>query len=141
MFIFRRRNSLNEAAVEELKSFVARTLEKMLLTKEETLHIIEKYDLVLVFSWDGKYIMGSIYQFSKYSGSVDWPAGSFNASLYKGERNFNNQEDTIEYIDDRLLKGLKRRHLDTFSYLCLLISTFDVEVTSNREYKCTWKEV
>ena len=58
MFIFKRKPPLPEYNMEEFKNFAGKTIEAMLLTKEETIHISEKYNLFLIFSWEGDYIEG-----------------------------------------------------------------------------------
>lgn len=137
MFILKRKPSLSEYDMEELKDFVANTIEVMLLTKEEIIHVLTKYNLVLICSWERGFIEGSIFQLSTFDISKGLSSVT-NVPLYSGRRQFNKNDDSIVYIDDNDLKGLTELNLLAFYCLCELIRTYDVEVVSSKRYMCKW---
>lgn len=138
MFILKRKPSLTVHVMEELKEFVGKTVEVMLLTKEETIHAITKYDLVLIFSWEREYIEGSIFQLSTFDIAKNGLSSLNNTPLYSGKRHFNKKDDAVVYIDDNDLKGLSERNILAFYNICELIRTFEVEVVSSKRYMCKW---
>ena len=136
MFIFKREPVDSTHDLEKLKKFVAETVETMLITREETINISEEYDLALIFSWEGKYIEGSIYQWSTLDISKGGTVASQNTPLYIEKRYINKNEDTVVFIEDERIKKLPIKNLQIFYVVCELIRIFDVEVISNYKYKC-----
>lgn len=139
MFIFKKKPSLAEADIEKLKKFVGNTIEAMLLTKEETLNISERYKLVLVYSWGGDYMEGSIFQWSSFQLSEKGLRSLTKAPLYTAKHYFNKKNNSIEHIDDKEIKAMSHSELLLFNGLCNLIQTFEVEVNSSNHYCCVWK--
>lgn len=138
MFIFKRKPSLSEVDLNTLKKFVAKTIEVMLSTKEETIHVMERDDLVLLFSWESQYIEGSIYRLKGFHLSKTGVSRGFNTPLYSEKHYFNKSIDSIEYIDDNEIKTMSRSQLLVFYSMCELIRTFEIEAKSSNEYICKW---
>lgn len=139
MFIFKRKPSLSETDLENLKKFVGNTIDVMLTTKEETIHVSEKYDLVLIFSWENHYIEGSIFQLSNFQLSKTGLSSLVNTPLYTEKHYFNKKIDSIEYIDDEKIKTMPHSRLLIFYSMCELIRTFEVEANSSNKYQCIWQ--
>lgn len=135
MFIFKKKPALAEVDIEKLKKFVGNTIEAMLLTKEETLNISERYRLVLVYSWGGDHMEGSIFQLPEKG-----LTSLTKAPLYIGKHYFTKKKDTIEYMDDEEIKAMSHSELLIFTGLCKLIRTFEIEVNSSNNYCCIWKK-
>lgn len=138
MFIFKRKPSLSEVDITNLKKFVGKTIEVMLSTKEETIHVMESDDLVLMFSWGSQYIEGSIYQLSSFQLSKTGLSSVINTPLYTEKHYFNKKIDSIEYIDDNEIKSMSRSQLLVFYSMCELIRTFEIEASSCEKYSCRW---
>ncbi|MFD1031458.1 hypothetical protein [Metaplanococcus flavidus] len=138
MFIFRRQPSLPAIELEMLKKFVGKTIEVTLSTREETIHVMEKDDLVLLFSWGSEYIEGSIYQLSSFQLSKTGLSSVINIPLYSEMHYFNKKMDSIEYIDDNKIKIMSRSRLLVFYSMCELIRSFEIEANSSDEYICKW---
>lgn len=138
MFLFKREPVDSKHNLEELKNFVAQTVETMLMTREETINISEKFDLVLIFSWDNGYIEGAIYHWSTFDISKGRTIASQNLPLYIETRLLNTSEDTVVYIDDERIKNLPLNIQQIFYAICELVRIFDVEVSSKNKYKCIW---
>lgn len=139
MFIFKRKPSLSEYDLENLKKFVGKTIEVMLVTKEETIHVSERYGLVLMFSWENRYIEGSIFQLSNFQLSKTGLSSLINTPLYTEKHYFNKKIDSIEYIDDEKIKAMSHSELLVFYGMCELIRTFEIEANSSNEYECIWQ--
>lgn len=140
MFIFKRTPVLPKSELVELKNFVSKTIELMLMSKEETIYTIKKYDLVLAFSWEGDYIEGSIFRLSTFTLSENGSSICGNVPLFVEKRYFHKQDKSIVYIDPEKIKGLTKPNLLAFHGLCELIRIFDVEVISSDQYKVIWKD-
>ncbi|WP_203331968.1 hypothetical protein [Planococcus beigongshangi] len=122
-----------------MKKFVGKTIEVMLATKEETIHVMESDNLVLMFSWSSQYIEGSIYQLSSFQLSKNGLNSVINLPLYTELHYFNKKIDSVEYIDDNKIKKMSRSQLLLFYSMCELIRTFEIEVNSANEYICKWE--
>jgi hypothetical protein len=138
MFIFKRKPTPVYDNLDVFKNFIAQTLESMLETREETIHFMEKYDLLLIFSWENDHIEGSIYQYSKYIKSKEGMGRFHNAPLYTEKRYLDKDDKTVAYIDDNLIRNFTAENLRAFYCICELISIFEIEVTSSNTYKCVW---
>lgn len=138
MFIFKRNLSLNDTELNEIKKFVSITIEEMLTTREETLNIFKQYDLVLICSWEGNYLIMDIYQLSKFTISDRTNIRDQNRPYYSAACSLDHRRDTIVYFDEHREKGLVIKNLLAFYYVCDLMQTLDIEVFSAQEYKCTW---
>lgn len=139
MFIFKRKPSLSKGNLAELKKFIGSTIEFMLLTKEETIHVLEKYDLVLLFSWEGSFIEGNLYKFSTFTLAETGLSSLINEPLYTEIRFFDKSDDEVKYIDDEKIKELSPSNLVAFYNICELIRTVEIEIISPKRYKCFWK--
>jgi len=139
MFIFKRKPSLSEVDIKNLKKFVGKTIEVMLSTKEETIHVMESDDLVLMFSWGSQFIEGSIYQLSSFQLSKTGLSSLINTPLYTEKHYFDRKVDSIEYIDDNEIKTMSRSQLLVFYSMCELIRTFEIETNSSNKYSCKWE--
>ena len=139
MFLFKRKPSLSEYDTKELKNFVGKTIEIMLLTKEETIHVSKKYDLVLLFSWEGEYIEGNLYKLSTFNLAKNGLSSLINTPLYTETRYFEKTDDGIKYIDDEKIKDLSTQNLFAFYTICELITLVEIEVISPKRYMCIWK--
>lgn len=138
MFLFRRNLSLTDSELNEIKEYVGKTIEKMLITKEETLNILKQYDMVLICSWEGDYMVTDIFQLSKFKISDRTDIRSQNTPFYTVARSLNSKKETILYLDEHKEKGLMIKNLQAFYYVCDLLKTLDVDVFSAQEYKCVW---
>lgn len=138
MFIFKRKPSLSEVDLESLKRFIAKTIEVTISTKEETIHVMESDNLVLLFSWTSEYLEGSIYQLSKFQLSKSGLSSIINTPLFSEMHYFNKKVDSIEYVDDNEIKNMSRSQLHVFYSMCELIRTFEVEASSSNQYRCKW---
>lgn len=67
MFLFKRIFLLSAPERNKIKDFVGITMEKMLITKEETLNILKQCDMVLISSLEESYLVIDIYQLSKFT--------------------------------------------------------------------------
>lgn len=139
MFIFKRKPSLSEVDIKKLKKVIGKTIEVMLSTREETIHVMEKDNLVLMFSWGNQYIEGSIYHLSSFQLSKTGLSSVINTPLYVEKHHFNKKVDSIEYIDDNEIKNMTRSQLHVFYSMCELIRTFEIEANSSNEYICKWE--
>ena len=139
MFIFKRKPSLSEVDTTNLKKFVGKTIEVMLSTKEETIHVLENDNLVLMFSWESQYIEGSIYELSSFQMAKTGLSSLINTPLYTEKHYFNKKIDSIEYIDDNEIKTMSRSQLLVLYSMCELIRTFEIEATSPNKYSCKWE--
>lgn len=138
MFIFKRKPSLSDHDTKDLKKFIGKTIEAMLITKEETINISERYDLALIFSWEDDYIEGSIFQLSNFKLSKNGLSSSINIPLFSEKHYFNKKIESVEYIDDEKIKTMSYSDLLIFYNMCELIRTFEIEANSANEYKCLW---
>lgn len=138
MFLFKRSLSLTDHELNEIKDFVGKTIEKMLTTRDETLNIFKQYDMVLICSWEGNYLVTDIFQLSKFVISDRKDIRKHNTPFYVAARSLDNKKETIIYLDEHKEKGLVVKNLQTFYYVCDLLKTLDVEVFSAEEYKCIW---
>lgn len=138
MFIFKRKPSLPQLDLDELKRFIGQTIEATLTTKEETMNVLKKYDLVLISSRDGDSIESSIFQLSTFNLAKNGLSSLINTPLYTETRYFVNTNDSVNYIDDNDIKGLSPANLIAFYSMCELIRIFEIEVQSPNTYKCVW---
>lgn len=138
MFIFKRKPSLNEYDMLELKDIVGRTVELALVSNEETVHFLKQYDLILILSWEFDHMECSIYNYSAFEISESGSSRLRNPALYMEKRDLIRKDDTIVYIDDEKIKNLSKRNLRAFYCLSELINIFDVEVYGSNVYKCIW---
>ncbi|MGI2327577.1 hypothetical protein [Planococcus sp. YIM B11945] len=139
MFIFKRKPTQVSENLDVMKKFIAQTLESMLETREETIHFMEKYDLILIFSWEDEYIEGSIYQYSTYIKAKEGIGRLQNAPLYIEKRFLDKEDKTVVYVDDNRIRNFTAKNLRAFYCMCELISIFEIEVTSSNKYKCVWQ--
>ena len=135
MFIFKRKPSLTEYDMLELKDIVGRTVELALESNEETIHFLKQYDLILILSWEFDYMECSIYHYSTFEISKNGSSQFKNLALYMEKRDLIRKDDTVIYIDDEKIKNLSKRNLLAFYSLSELINIFDVEVHANNSYK------
>lgn len=138
MFIFKRKPMLTEYDLDELKDIVGRTVEALLVSREETIHFIQQYDLILIFEWEKNYIEGSIYQYSTFEMAEGCLSSLRNIPLYAEKRYFSKDDNAVVYIDDEKIKGLSDRNLLAFYSLCELINVFKIDCHSSKRYECTW---
>ncbi|MFD1032621.1 hypothetical protein [Metaplanococcus flavidus] len=138
MYLFKKKFSLSAADEFEIKEFVSKTIEKMLITKEETINIHKDSDTVLSCSLEGNYIVVDIYQLSKYALHIHNQKRNHNIPFYTAARSLNNYEETIVYFDDHKAKGLGVKNLQAFYYICELLDALDIEVVSAQSFKCVW---
>ncbi len=138
MFLFKRNSSLTSAEFNEIKEFFSETIEKMLLTKENTLNIHKKYDLVLLSAWEGKFLVMDIFQLSKFNTSSKMKIRYQNHPFYTAARALDESKETIVYLDEHEEKGLTIQTLQAFYHICYLLETFDINVVSVKEYECIW---
>ncbi|RNF38788.1 hypothetical protein [Planococcus salinus] len=139
MFIFKRKPPLLEYEMNNLKKFIGRTIEVMLLTREETINVSEKHGLILICSRDDHYIEGSIFQLSDFQLSKTGLSSWMNPPLYTEKHYFDKKIDSIGYIDDEKIKTMSRSRLLVFYSMCELLGTFEIVVNSSNKYKCIWK--
>ncbi|RLQ84914.1 hypothetical protein [Planomicrobium sp. Y74] len=138
MFIFKRKPLLAEHHLEELRDQVGRTVEVMLIDKEETILFMKKYDLILIFCWENEFINGSIYQYSTFTVCENGLSNIRNIPLYEVKRYFRKGDDSIIYVDDETLQKLSKKNQLVFYTLSELLNTFEVDVHSSQAYNCTW---
>ena len=139
MFIFKREPAAEEFKTEKLKKIVGKTVEEMLRTREETVYFLEEYNLVLIFSWEGEYIEGSIYQWTDFQMSLGEGLTLYNAPLYVEKRYIQRKDDSLViYIDDEKIKSFSPENLKVFYCICELIRIFEVEINNRYKYKCVW---
>lgn len=138
MFIFKRKPLLTESYLEELKEKVGRTVEVMLTDKEETILCMKQYDLILILHRENGCINGALYQYSTFNVCGTGFSNIRNIPLYEVRRYFRKSDDSIVYIDDRIICNLSKQNQLVFYTLSELINTFDVDVHSSRIFKCTW---
>ena len=138
MFIFKRKPLLTDAHLEELKSQVGRTVEIMLVDKEETILFMKNYDLILIFCWENEFINGSIYHYSSFTVCENGFSNIRNVPLYEVKRYFRKSDDSIVYIDDETLQKLSKKNQLVFYTLSELLHTFEAEVHSAQAYNCSW---
>lgn len=138
MFIFKRKPALSDTDMQNLKKFVGNTVETVLLTREEIIHVSERYDLVITYYLGGDYIEGSIFQLSKFQLALNEMSSLTMPPLYTEKHFFNKDIDSIEYIDDKEIKGMSHSNIQIFYGLCELIRTFEIEVNTSNNYQCIW---
>lgn len=138
MFIFKRKPSLTEYDMLELKDIVGRTVELALESNEEAIHFLKQYDLILILSWEFNSMECAIYNYSSFEFSADGSSRLRNPVLYMEKRDLIRRDDTVVYIDDEKIKNLSNRNLLAFYSLSELINIFDVEVHASNLYKCIW---
>ncbi|RLQ90137.1 hypothetical protein [Planomicrobium sp. Y74] len=138
MFIFKRKPILPDSNLDILKSEVGRTVELMLIDKEETILFMKRYDLILIFCWENEYINGSLYQYSTFTVCQNGLSNIRNIPLYEVKRYFRNSDDSIVYIDDDTLKKLSKQNQQVFYALSELLNTFEIDAHSSKVYKCIW---
>ncbi|TWT00121.1 hypothetical protein [Planomicrobium sp. CPCC 101079] len=124
--------------MKELKNFVARTLELMLSSREVTLNVFEKYDIVLVFSWEGDFIKGAVYQWSTFNTTTGRTINSRNKPLFISRRYLKNKEKTNIHYDEKRIRELTRQNLDVFYTVCELSKNFKIKLTPRKSLKCFW---
>lgn len=140
MFIFKRKASLSKEHLKELENIVSSTIEYMLQTREETIHFIEKYDLVLIFSWEYSFIEGNLYKLSDFHFAENGLSSLLNDPLYTEIRYLKKENRKgIKYINDSNIKGLSHQSLLAFHHICELISTVEFKILSPRRYRCFWR--
>lgn len=138
MFIFKRKPSLTDEHLEDLRIQVGRTVEIMLIDKEETILFMKNYDLILIFCWENDAINGSLYQYSTFNVCENGLSNIRNFPLYEVKRYFRKSDDSIVYIDDETLQTLSKKNQIVFYTLSELINTFEVDVHSSQVYHCKW---
>lgn len=138
MFLLKRNVSLTDHELKEIKQSVKKTIEKMLVTKDETLNILKPYDMVLICSWEGNYLVMDIFQHSKFTVFDRKDLKRKNTPFYIAARSLHNIEEPIVYLDEHKDKGLGIKNLQAFYYVCELLMTLDIDVFSSQEYKCVW---
>ncbi|MGH2319191.1 hypothetical protein ACRC6Q_15600 [Planococcus sp. SE5232] len=140
MFSFKRKQGLTDLELDDVRAFLSSTLEKMLMTRDETLNTYEKYDLVLISSWEGGYIVADIFQLSKFKFNlVEGKAErGINIPYYTVARSFSHKKDLIVYLDEHENKAMRLKNLQAFHHICYLLQTVDIEVSSKKEYTCIW---
>lgn len=138
MSIFKRNLSLTNIELDEIKLFFQETVERMLMTREKILHISKRYDMVLICSWEGNYMVLDIYQYSKFTNSQQKEILNANTPFYTAARSLYIQE-MIVYQDTHKEKGLRLKDLQAFYYVCELLKTLKIRVFSAAKYKCVWE--
>lgn len=111
----------------------------MLTAREETLHIHKPYDMVLICSGEGNYLVMDIYQLSKFISSNSKAVQRLNNPFYTAARSLDSKKETIVYLDEHQEKGLMIKNLQAFYHICNLMNTLDIHVLSAKEYRCVWK--
>src|SRR5690606_35760865 len=114
----------------------------LLISKEETIYVIEKYDLVIIFTWERDYIEGSLFHLKNFNLASEGSSSIYNIPLYTETRYFNPTKSDIPYIyiDDEAIKGLSRKNSVAFYCLCELMTLFDIEVNSIKKFSLVWKK-
>lgn len=138
MLLFKKNFALSNTDQNELKRFVSNTIESMLSTREETLNIFKNFDVVLLCSLEGNYLVIDIYQLSKFTPFEKKNAKNYNVPFYRAARSLSKYEETTIYIDDHKEKGLRIKNIQAFYFICDLLETFDIDAFSAEEYKCVW---
>ena len=138
MFLVNKKFSLSDADLKEVKIFISKTIESMLITREETLNIFKRFDLALVCALEGNYLVVDIFQLSKFTLSENKNIQRQNVPFYTAARSLGSKEEVIVYLDDHKEKGLGIKHLQAFYYICELLETVDIDVLSSQQYKCVW---
>ena len=138
MFLVKRKNSISDKDLKEIETFVSKTIESMLMTKEETLNIFKQFDTVLICSIEGSYLVIDVFQLSKFNLSDQKNIQKRNIPFYTAARSLHSKEETIVYLDEHKEKGLGVKNLQAFYYICELLDTMDIDVLSSREFKCCW---
>lgn len=138
MFSFKKKQGLADSELDDIRDFLSSTLEKMLMTRDETLNTYEKYDLVLMSSWEGGYIVADIFQLSKFNLVEGKIERGVNVPYYTVARSFSHKTDLIVYMDDHESKAMRLKNLQAFHHICYLLQTVDIEVSSKKEYTCIW---
>lgn len=141
MFLFRKNLSLTMTELHDIKTFFQEAIERMLITKEKILHISKRYDMVLICSWEGNYLVMDVYQYSKFTKSKKKEAMNANIPFYTAARSLYSKKEVIVYHDTHKEMGLMLKNLQAFYYICELLRTLNVHVSSSQEYKCVWEEV
>lgn len=138
MFSFKKKQGLTDSELDDIKAFLSSTLEKMLMTRDETLNTFKEYDLVLISSWEGGYIVTDIFQLSKFSLIEEKAERGVNVPYYTVARSFSHKKDLIVYLDEHENKAMRLKNLQAFHHICYLLQTVDIEVSSKKEYTCIW---
>ncbi|MFD1031598.1 hypothetical protein [Metaplanococcus flavidus] len=138
MFLVKRKYSVSDMDLKEIQTFVSKTIESMLMTKEETLNIFKRFDMVLICSMEGSYLVIDIFQLSKFTLSDQKNIQKQNIPFYTAARSINSKEETIIYLDVHKEKGLGIKNLQAFYYICELLDTMDIDVFSSQKFKCVW---
>src|SRR5688572_24477765 len=123
MFLVKKKFSISDADLKEIRLFVSKTIESMLITKEETLNIFKRFDLALVCTLEGNYLVVDIFQLSKFTLSENKKIQRQNIPFYTAARSISVKEEVIVYLDDHKEKGLGIKHLQAFYYICELMET------------------
>lgn len=61
-----------------------------------------------------------------------------NVPFYTAARSLNSKKETLIYLDEHKKQELVIKNLQAFNYVCYLLNTLDIEVSSGQEYKCIW---
>ncbi|TWT00124.1 hypothetical protein [Planomicrobium sp. CPCC 101079] len=138
MFLLKRNLSLSTSDLKEIKDFFSRTIEKMLTTKDETLNVLKRYDMVLICSWEGSYLVMDVFQLSKFAISNRKNVRRHNIPYYVAARSFDKSKETIVYLDEHKEKGMAVENLQAFYHIRDLLNTLEVHVVSANEYECIW---
>ncbi|WP_422124562.1 hypothetical protein DHX103_07015 [Planococcus sp. X10-3] len=138
MFLIKRKSSISDSDLIELQTFVSKTIESMLMTKEETLNIFKAFDMVLICTMEGNYVVTDVFQLSKFTLSDQKNLQKPNIPFYTAARSLGSEEETIVYLDVHKEKGLRIKNLQAFYYICELLDTMEIDVVSPQEFKCFW---
>lgn len=138
MFIFKRKPHMATQHLEELKEQVGRTIEVMLIDKEETILFMKNYDLILIFCWENDSINGALYQYSSFDVCQSGYSNIRNTPLYEVKRYFQKSDDSVVYIDDDIIKKFSKQNQLVFYTLSELINIFEIDAHSSQVYKCIW---
>lgn len=138
MLLFQKNFALSTTDQIEIQRFVSNTIESMLSSREETLNIYKKFDMLLLCSLEGNYLVIDIYQLSKFTPFEKKNSRNYNVPFYRAARSLSKYEETIIYIDDHKEKGLRIKNVKAFYHICDLLETFDIDAFSAEKYKCVW---
>jgi hypothetical protein len=138
MAIAKKESVMEDPHMNELKQFVARTLEVVLTSKEVTLNVFEKYDIILVFSWERDYIKGAVYHWSTFNISTGRTISSRNKPLFTSRRHFKVKDKTDVYYDEKRIKELAGQNLRVFYTVCELSKNYKIKATPRKRLKCYW---
>lgn len=138
MLLFKKCASLSSAELNEIKKFVGKTIESMLITREETLYIFKQYDTVLSCSLEGNYLVIDIYQLSKFALHDKQNLRKHNIPFFSAARSLDHKEETIVYWDDHKQKGFGIKKIQAFYHMCDLLETMEIDVFSAQQFKCVW---